>query len=324
MGFDKLKLYAVLTFIVSTLIILIYQSYCKRKFEECHYHFYNDKLLFYSLLNFSGWSLFGSLAWVMMGEGLNILLNIFFGSVVNASRGIAFQVNGAVSTFVNNFRTAVNPQIVKSCTIGDKSYMSTLVFQSAKYSFYLLLLLTLPILLETKTILHVWLKIVPEHSIIFCQLVLINTLIQCFDIGIVFTAIGRIKENQFIGGLIYLLILPVSYVFLKLGYSPEIVFYVQIAATVFVIFGVNLFLLKRIANINPTFYFKQLIIPVLKVTIIACVFPFLIRVIMNEGVERFIYVIILSILSVILTVYLLGMDNSTRLDVSRRINLLAA
>jgi len=312
MGFDKLKLYAVLTFVVSTIIMLIYQSYCKRKFEECHYHFYKDKSLFYSLLNFSGWSLFGSLAWVMMGEGLNILLNIFFGSIVNASRGIAFQVNGAVSTFVNNFRTAVNPQIVKSCTTGDKEYMSLLVFESAKYSFYLLLFLTLPILLETKIILHSWLKIVPEHSIYFCQLILINTLIQCFDIGIVFTAIGRIKENQFIGGLIYLLILPVSYVFLKSGSSPETVFYIQIAATVFVVFGINLYLLNKIASIHPLYYLKQLLFPVIKVSIVACSFPLLIRFVMAEGVDRFVCTIIISMISVILSVYLIGMNKNIR------------
>lgn len=315
LGFDKLKLYAVLTFVVSTLVMLIYQTYCKRKFKECHYHFYKDKSLFYSLINFSGWSLFGGLAWVMMGEGLNILLNIFFGSVINASRGVAFQVNMAVSTFVNNFRTAVNPQIVKSCTIGDKAYMSSLVFESAKYSFYLLLLLSLPILLETKTIMHIWLKLVPERSVIFCQLVLINSLIQCFDIGIVFTAIGKIKENQFIGGLIYLFILPISYFLLKSGNSPEVVFYVQISATIFVIFGVNLYLLNKIADIRSDLYFKQLLLPVLKVLLVACILPIIIRVFMNDGFYRFIYIIVGSSVSVILSVYFLGMNQSTRLNV---------
>lgn len=319
LGFDKLKLYAVLTFIVSIVVVLIYRAYCKSKFDECHYHYYKDKSLFYSLINFSGWSLFGSLAWVMMGEGLNILLNIFFGSVVNASRGVAFQVNMAVSTFVNNFRTAVNPQIVKSCTIGDKTYMSSLVFESAKFSFYLLLLLSLPILLETKTILHVWLKLVPEHSVVFCQLVLINSLIQCLDIGIVFTAIGRIKENQFVGGLIYLLILPISYVLLKLGSSPEIVFYVQISATILVVFGVNLYLLKKIANIRPLLYFKQLFLPISKVLIVACILPISIRLFMNEGLDRFVYLLVTSFLSVILTVYFIGMNQSMRLAIRNTI-----
>lgn len=321
MGFDKLKLYAILTFVVSIIIVLIYRAYCKRKFEECHYHLYKDKSLFYSLVNFSGWSLFGSLSWVMMGEGLNILLNIFFGSVVNASRGIAFQVNMAVSTFVNNFRTAVNPQIVKSCTIGDKAYMSSLIFESAKFSFYLLLLLSLPILLETKTILHIWLKLVPERSVIFCQLLLINSLIQCLDIGIVFTAIGRIKENQFIGGLIYLLILPISYFLLRFGSSPEVVFYVQISATILVVFGVNLYLLKKIADIKPTLYLKQLFLPVLKVLFVASILPILIRLFMTEGLDRFIYLLVTSSLSVVVTVYFIGMNQSMRLNIKNSIEI---
>jgi len=312
LGFDKLILYSILTFSVSVIVFIIYRSYCKRKYEECYFHFYKDRVLFKSLLNFSFWSLFGSLAWVMMGEGLNILLNIFFGTAVNASRGIAFQVNGAVSTFVNSFRTAVNPQIVKSCTTGDKEYMTSLVFESAKYSFFLLLLLTLPILLETNLILRIWLKIVPEYSIYFCQLVLINTLIQCFDVGIVFTALGKIKQNQLIGGLIYLLIVPVSYIFLKLGYLPETVFYVQISATIFVVFGVNVYLLKIIGNIQPMFYIKKLLLPAVKVGLIACALPIFVKFIMPDGVERLIYILSTSSLSIIITVYFIGMNKNTR------------
>lgn len=319
-GYDKLKLYSVLIFVVSFIVLLIYRGYCHRKFKECHYKFYKDKSLYISLTSFSSWSLFGSLSWVMMGEGLNIMLNIFFGSVLNASRGIAFQVNMAVSSFVNNFRIAVNPQIVKSCAIGDKVYMSTLLFESAKFSFYLLLLLTLPILLETKTILHVWLKLVPEYSVFFCQLVLINSLIQCFDIGIVFTAIGKIKENQFIGGFVYLLILPISYYLLKLGNSPEIIFYVQISATIFVVFGVNIYLLNKIADIRPMQYFKQLFIPVIKVLIVACVIPILIRIFMDEGFERLVLLLITSSLSVILTVYFIGMNHNMRISMLNAFN----
>jgi hypothetical protein len=198
--------------------------------------------------------------------------------------------------------------------------MSTLLFESAKYSFYLLLLLTLPILLETKTILHVWLKLVPEYSVFFCQLVLINSLIQCFDIGIVFTAIGKIKENQFIGGFVYLLILPISYYLLKLGNSPEIIFYVQISATIFVVFGVNIYLLNKIADIRPMQYFKQLFIPVMKVLIVACVIPILIRIFMDEGFERLVLLLITSSLSVILTVYFIGMNHNMRISMLNAFN----
>jgi len=315
--FDKLILYSILICSVSLLILIIHIEYCKKKFDECKYNFYRDKPLFFSLLNFSGWSLFGTLAWVMMGQGLNILLNIFFGPTVNAARGIAFQVNATLSTFVYNLRKAVDPQIVKTCATGDKEYMNILIFESSKYSYFLLLFFSLPIILETNTILSAWLTIVPEYSIIFIQLMLINTLIQCCDIGIVFTAVGKIKANQFFGGVIYLFIVPISYYFLNNGYSPETVFYVQIVSSIFVIFGINLILLKKIIAINPSLYFKQLLFPIIKVTIVASLIPILFKINMKEGLERFIFVTSSSILSIFISVYYIGMNVSTKLKVKR-------
>lgn len=314
-GFDKLKLYAILIFCVTLLIAFIYRIYCKNKFEECHYHFSWDKSLFYSLLNFSGWSLFGNFAWITMGQGLNIMLNIFFGPIVNTAWGIAFQVNYAVNGFVVNIRMAINPQIVKSYAGGDKVYMRRLVFESAKYSFFLLLFLSLPVLLETKIILHFWLKIVPDYAIIFCRLVLINTLIQCFDasFGIVFQAIGKIKENQLLAGGTYLLILPIAYVLLKFGYPPQTVFYIQITATFFVAFVVKFVLLQILADITAIEYFKKLILPVIKVTVLAVILPILIKINISEGISRFLALGFSSSVGVILAVYFVGINKSTRL-----------
>jgi len=321
-GFDKLKLYAILIFCVSLLIAAIYRTYCKSRFKECRYFFYWDKTLFSVLLNFSGWSLFGNFAWMTMGQGLNILLNIFFGPIVNTAWGIAFQINSAVNAFVVNIRMAINPQIIKSYAAGNKEYMNKLVFESAKYSFYLLLFLSLPVLLETNIILHIWLKIVPDYAIVFCQMVLINTLIQCFDasFGIVFQAIGKIKENQILAGLTYLFVLPIAYVLLKNGYAPEIVFYVQIAATIVVAFFVKIYLLVKIAGISASYYYKSLIVPVLKVTSVSIILPILLKTNMEEGLFRFFSIGFISSVSVLLSVYFIGTDSKTRLKINAIIN----
>ena len=320
-GVDKLKLYSVLVFFVAFIVNLIYFLYCKKKYQESKYIFHWDKKTFFELINFSGWSIFGSISWVAMGQGLNVLLNIFFGPIVNAARGIAFQVNGIVTLFVNNFRTAVNPQIIKSFSNGDIGNMNKLAIESAKISFFLLLLITLPIFLEIKTFLELWLDIVPEYTVIFCRLMLIITLIHTLDISIVFSARGRIKENQFYGGLVYLLIVPTSYIFLSNGFSPEIVFYIQIVATLIVDFWVNLYLAKKIADISPDIYFRQLLLPILKVLLLAFPIPILLRFTLQEGFFRLILCTGISILSLLTAVYFVGIDKRIKEMIKSRMNI---
>ena len=145
-GYDKLKFYALLMFGVALIIRLIYGSYCSRKFVESKFHFYWDKSLFKTIMSFAGWSLWGGAASVLHSQGVNILLNIFFGPAINAARGIAYQIQGAVNSFVSNFQIAINPQIIKSYASSKIEYMHQLIFQGAKYSFYLLFALSLPIL----------------------------------------------------------------------------------------------------------------------------------------------------------------------------------
>lgn len=320
---DKLKLYAVLMFAVTCLVTWIYQFYCKRKLKGCHYVFCWDKKLFGKLINFSGWNLFGNISWVTLGQGLNILLNIFFGPVVNTARAISFQVNSAVSVFVSNFRLAVNPQVVKSYASNNHIYMKKLVFESAKYSYYLLFLLSLPVLLETHIILKLWLGMVPEYTVLFTQLILISTLIQSFDasFAIIFQAVGKIKENQFASGLIYLLVLPASYLFFKLGYSsPALVFYLQIAATFLVSFVVKIYLLNSIIHIPYSEYFKLLFWPVSKVTCCALIIPLVFRYYYPATFLRFIMVIVLSGISVLFSIYYIGLTQGMRSEVKNYIH----
>lgn len=175
---DKLALYAVLIFMVQLGIRILYGIYCSRHFEETRFRWLWDKILFREMLGFAGWNLWGNCAGVAFTQGVNLLLNMFFGPVVNAARGIAVQVQAAISQFSINFQTAMNPQITKSYAVQDYAYMHSLIFRSSKFTFYLLLLFSLPVMLETEAILRLWLGTVPEYTVIFIRLMLCVTIVD--------------------------------------------------------------------------------------------------------------------------------------------------
>ena len=176
--FDRLGTYAVLLFLVGAVIRFIYGYYCKRHFEECTYHFVIDKPILKEMTGFAGWNFLGNGAYMLNTQGVNILMNLYFGVAVNAARGVATQVDAALKQFVNNFTTAVNPQITKSYAQGDLDYMHKLVCRSAKLSAFLMLFFAVPIILETKTILTLWLKTIPEYATIFLQLTIISSFVD--------------------------------------------------------------------------------------------------------------------------------------------------
>ena len=153
LSFDKLVLYAFLLLVVAVIVRMIYATYCKRNFTECKYRFIFEKDLFAQMFCFSGWMFTGTLSNLFSSQGVNILINMFFGPIQNAARGIAYQIQGTVNAFVTNFMVAVQPQIVKSYSQGNYSYMYKLVFMASRYSFYLLFLLSLPVLLQTQYLL---------------------------------------------------------------------------------------------------------------------------------------------------------------------------
>ena len=164
---DRLVFYAVLMCAVAVSVRLMYGRYCKRHFTECTYRFRWDKELLRRMSGFAGWNFIGAASAVLRDQGGNIVINLFAGPAVNAARGISVQVNNAVTGFVQNFMTALNPQITKSYASGDRDYMMTLIYQGARLSFYMLLLLSLPVLVNTHYILGLWLKTVPGHTVLF-------------------------------------------------------------------------------------------------------------------------------------------------------------
>jgi O-antigen/teichoic acid export membrane protein len=319
-GYDKLKMYAVLTFFVSVLVFIIYKIYCKRNFTTSNFKLYWDKKLFITLLNYSGWNLFGSAAGVTMGQGVNILLNIFFGPAVNAARGVAYQVKGAVNMLVTNFQVAMNPQIVKSFASNDLKYMHQIIFQGSKFSFYLLYICSLPILIETEFILNLWLNNVPEYTIIFTRLALVNVLIDSLSGPLMNAAqaSGNIKKYQAVVGGLLLLILPLSYVFLNAGYDPEITLYISISMSIIALL-VRLYLISSLVSFPILSFMNQVVLKVILVSVSSIFLPLVLIHTMEYDLTRTIFVLLFSVISVLFSIYWFGITNKERSLIGKEI-----
>lgn len=315
-AFDKLKLYAVLTFSAALIIRTIYGIYCKKKLNSCSYIFVKDKTLFQTLFSYAGWNLWGNLASVTMGQGINILLNIFFGPAINAARGIAYQVSSAVNQFVSNFQLAANPQIIKSYASGDNGYMHRLIFYSSKFSFFLLLTLALPILFETQYILALWLKIVPDHTVLFTRLVICIVLVDCIS-GPLMTAAqasGKIKVYQSVVGGLLLLILPISYLFLNLGFPPETTMLVNLVVSIIALF-IRLIIIRSLVNLPIKQFILHVLLPIAIVATTSLFLPYVGYILMDQSFFRFLSVILLCFSSSFFCTWKLGLSKSERQNI---------
>ena len=272
---DKLIVYSALLFTVQLLDRIIYGIYCRRHFAEAQFNWTFNKSIFKEMGNIAGWSIFGNLAGVCYTQGLNILLNMFFGPAVNAARGVAVTVQGVVLGFVNNFQMALNPQITKAYAVNNFHRMYALIYASSKISFFLLFLIALPIIVEAHTILTIWLKIVPEHTVWFLRLTLCIMLIETLANPLMISsqASGRVRVYQSVVGGLLLLILPIAYIVLKCGANPESVFVVHL-----VIAGVaqcaRLFIVGRIINMSLRAYFRNVVWRIGLVCLMAVTFSF--------------------------------------------------
>ena len=311
--FDKLILYALLILFVQLFIRFIYSIYCHRHFEESQFTLSVDRKLLKEMSGFAGWSFCGNLASILFTQGLNMMLNIFFGPVVNAARGIAVQVQSAIQQFVGGFQTAINPQITKSYASGNLEQMYTLLFRSARFSFMLLFFLSLPVILETRFILTIWLKTVPSDTVIFTQLMICISMLFAIanPLMIVNQATGNIKFYQLIVGGLLLLILPISYVFLKLGAPAYSVFIIHLSVESIAQLA-RMIMLKRLVKIPLSAYCKNIYLPLLAVVIVSCIFPNYIKGLMDEGWIRFFIVGFACVISVSISIMLFGLTKSER------------
>jgi len=310
-SFDKLKLYAFLILVITCIVTSIYRIICKRKYEECRFRFYWDRELFNTLASFSGWNLFGAMSGVLNNQGINILLNIFFGPIVNAARAIAYQVGVYVNQFVRNFTIAVDPQITKYYASEEKGKMMSLVFRSSKISFFLLFILSMPVLLETHFILTLWLKQIPEYVVIFTVLIIIGALIDSLSYPLMTAAqaTGEIKKYQSIVGGMLLLNLPVSYVFLKLRYPPQVTLYVAIVIS-FICLFLRLWMLREMIDLSIRDYTKKVLKRVILVFCSAYIFPCYFVFHFQESLLRFIIVGITGLITSFVAIYMLGLSRN--------------
>ena len=289
-SFDKLTLYAILLLVEAIVIRILYTIICNRLFEECKKPQVSiDKELFRGLFSFAGWNMFGAASLVCRGQGINILFNLFGGPVVNAAFGIANQVNGAVGSFVNNFTTALNPTIIKSYASAQKDYMMSLIYQGAKYTYFLVLLFALPLILETEYVTKLWLGQTPDFSVPFIQLMLMHTLIESLSKTIMAGthASGKIRKYQFVVGSMQIVILPVSYVVLLLGFSPVSAFMAAILIDIVSLF-VRVMMARNIFELSGRFFVTKVLFISLITTIIASIPPAVCRYLLSEGFFRFI------------------------------------
>lgn len=274
-GFDKLIFYAFLILFVYILDRIIYQVYCVRHFEEAREIKFTTKYSqFKEMTSFAGWSMIGNLIFLGYTQGVNILLNMFFGPAVNAARGVAFQVQGAMKGFVTNFQTALNPQLIKSYAQKDYSRQLQLLYSSSKFSYFLTLCMVLPVFVEAEGILSLWLKEVPEYSVVFLQLVLLISLVPPLEnpIGTSNDATGDIKKYQIIVGCFNIFIIIIAYIVLKLGFEPYSVFIVQFVISAIVLF-LKIFLVKKKIHLSFRDYVSNVLLRILVVTFVAVIVP---------------------------------------------------
>lgn len=267
---DKLILYAILVAAVQLFVRFLYTRYCKKRYPESRLVKGFDHSLLEEMGKFAGWNIWGNLAATLMGTGLNLLLNVFFGPVVNAARAVAVQVESTIGMFSTNFLMAVNPQITKQYAQGNLAEMHKLLFRASKFTVFLLLALSIPVMVETETILTVWLKTVPDYTIPFLRILLIIVLIDSAarPLMTAATATGDVKKYQSIIGGILLAILPIAYIVLKSGGNPASVYVVHLIICS-IAFLARLLIVRPLISLSLAEYIKRVILPCIIVAILA-------------------------------------------------------
>ena len=312
---DSLIWYGVLILGITIINFLLYFIYSKRKFKYLQLKRVKDGALFKGMLSFSGWNLFGTFALMMKEQGLNMVLNLFFGPVVNAARGVAYQVINAIRGFTSNIYTAARPQFTQSYAQGDSHRTIQLMFSTSKLCFILLLMLSLPVMFEADYVLKIWLgDNVPDYTQIFVVLVIISSLITVFNPAMSFVvhATGKMKTYQVAGALIDLLILPVAYLFLKMGFQPESVFIVSIVFNIIQQI-VSLIIVNKLVPFSIKEYIVRVWVP-LSIVVLIAVIPLLgIHSFMSQGFLRLCIVVVVSSFVIMGLSYCAAFNNSERL-----------
>lgn len=310
---DKLKTYAILGVLVSIITTSIYWIYCLRKFEETSFSFRFNRTLFMEIWGFSGWNLFAQTAWILNTQGINMLMNLFFGVVVNAARGVAVQVNGIIQAFVSNFMIALNPQITKSYAVGNKDIAFKFACRGCRFSFYIMFVLALPIMIESHQILKLWLGTPPEQSDAFVTWTILSTLATLLGNTLVTLqmAHGNIKKYQIWMTIFGCIPFPLTWLVFELG-APSIVSYYIYVAIYWGLIFVRYHLVHDMTGIPAKMYLGGVVAKTHFVALLSAILPFTVFVLMPESIVRLLIVGATSVIFSCIIIYNLGIDDAER------------
>lgn len=314
LSFDKLKAYAVLMAIMSISAKLIPAIYCIRHYPETKLKYYWDKGQFKSMFKFVGWNFLGTSVFIINDQGINMLLNSFFGAGVNAARGLSMHVRGAISSFSSGFFTAIRPQIVKSYAAGEHKRFVQLIFNGTKYTFYLLWLVSLPIMFRVNELLDIWLKNVPEWTGQFVIWICIFNLFNssfCDPIWQGMQAIGKLKKYVAIGSIIYLLAFPLSLLAFNNEATPVASFQILVLVRM-VYFGVAILIFRDYTQIRIYDYMKTVLYPIIKVLLASVTLGYCVNIALPNTLFGTLASCLLIVIIITLTIFLIGIQQSER------------
>lgn len=318
---DKLIIYSVLQTAVTLTSLLIYNIYCTRSFKECRLSLKTDKRLMKEMLSFSSWGVFGHIITVVNTQGISIILNIFFSTVINAARGLAQTVNFVIAQFITGFLTAAQPQLVKYYGAGEMDKFVRLIFNVTQYTLFLLALIAVPCVLEIDYVIGLWLgNEVPPYTCSFVKITLLCGIIyrsnSMVENGL--NAIGRVKENNIYSVPAYLISIPLVYIVLKNDLSPNVAYWVS-SVPPLISFIINLILLSKYTIFSGWKFFLDVFVKNIVLIILSAIIPILVQFNMNPGLVRFLTVCSISLLSTITIIWFLGLNESTKLMVKELI-----
>lgn len=311
--YDKLILYAVMMLFCQAVITLYYYIYCRRNIQESQYTFYWEKNKFKEILSYSGWHLIGALSVIVKNQGVNILINTFYNPIVNAGRAIAFQVTTATDSLSNNFFVAAKPQIYKYYAQRNYKELHNLILRSSKVCFLLILIIAVPLLINTNAVLSLWLKNVPSYAELFTQLALINVIIDSMNGPAIASALAtaNIKKFEIITGTLMILNLPVSYIVLRLGAIPEMTIVVSIIISLITIV-VRAFILKELIHLSVMEYIQKTFLPLIFVSILSGIFSYFISTLFGDNLYDIIVTSVISVCLILILFYLVCLSKSEK------------
>ena len=317
-GGDKLILLAIISIIPSLIKQFYYWHFSKKRFEECTYHAVWDKKIFREMFGFAGWNFFGNAAFIANTQGVNMLINIFYGVTLNAARGIAVQVVSIVEQFTGNFTAAINPQITKSCASGDKEHLYFLLKKSSKFNFFLMLILVVPAILECRTILELWLGKVPDHTVNFVVLSLVRalTIIMSSSLLTAILATGKIKQYQTIVIITTIWVFILTYFAFNIGLPPETTYIIHICIYAILVI-IRIMYAKKLIGLNPISFIKDVVIRCLSVLCLVFIVPIIIAETMEPGLSRLLISVPTTVISSIFIAYLVGLDSEEKNSIKK-------